>query len=77
MGVWSRSEIQKDKRKGGLQINIIRGHLPQEGKNKWLYLFSAIELLQFPGWSGRGERNVVLQRPFLSLLYRIVDKGVS
>ena len=77
MGVWSRSKIQKDKRTKGLQINRIIGHLPQEGKNKWLYLFSAIELLQFPGWSGRGERNVVLQRPFLSLLYRIVDKGVS
>ena len=27
-------------------------------------------------WDGE-ERNVVLQRPFLSLLYRIVDKGVS
>ena len=63
----------------GLQINRIVGHLPQEGKNKWLYLFFAnIELLQFPGWSGMGrERNVILQRSFLSLLYRIVDKGVS
>jgi len=40
--VWSRNETPKDKRKGGLQINIINGHLPQEGKNKWLYLFSAI-----------------------------------
>src|ERR1700691_3386379 len=59
MGVWSRSKTQKDKRTKGLQINRIIGHLPQEGKNKWLYLFSAIELLQFPGWSGRGERNVV------------------
>jgi hypothetical protein len=27
-------------------------------------------------WDG-GERSVVLPRPFLSLLYRIVNKGIS
>jgi hypothetical protein len=43
-GRWSRSKKGKfEHKKNGdmIQINRIKGHLPQEGKNNWLILFSA------------------------------------
>ena len=54
-------EVKHKKIKGmGMQINIVKIHSPQEGKNKWLFLFSASMLLQFPGWSGDGGEKRVL-----------------
>jgi hypothetical protein len=52
-----------------VQINRIKRHSPQEGKNKWLILvFCSSLLLQFPGQSGMGRRwSVVLSKVFSEL----------
>ena len=60
-----------------VQINRIKRHSPQEGKNKWLILvfcsncfFSSQVRV---GWGGDGV--LFFQRSFLSLLYRIQRQG--
>ena len=54
-----------------VQIHKVKEHSPQEGKNKWLSLVFCSYASSVPRSEWDGERwVVVLQRPFLSLLYR-------
>jgi hypothetical protein len=55
-----------------VQINKVKEHSPQEGKNKWLNLVFCSYASSVPRseWDGGERWVVVLQRPFLSLLYR-------
>jgi len=55
-----------------LQINRIKRHSPQEGKNKWLILFSASIASSVPRSDWEGEEVLFFQEAFLSKLYRIV-----
>ena len=57
-----------------LQINRIKKHSPQEGKNKWLILFSAIIASSVPRSDWEGEEVLFFQEAFLSWLYRIVEQ---
>jgi hypothetical protein len=44
-----------------MQINRIKGHSPQEGKNKWLILFSAMTS-SVPRSDWEGERGVLFNK---------------
>ena len=50
-----------------LQINRIKRHSPQEGKNKWLILFSASIASSVPRSDWEGEEVFVLSRAFPEL----------